>query len=261
MLPPAFFGINPAYRLGETLQLEVERLRDDPTRAFKVVEHVDVRVEEMDEDGIRLRWRPRWSEVLHGPDGPPVTLEPELLEELATLEFDIALDADGQLIGISNEFGVLDALERFNAALGSARLAHLLTPRLLFFKLRRPIDLYFGVSGKTFPVAEPQHAAVRLPDPFGGGSYPADISFVAEPAGADVLVHIRQVSPAAPVLEALAHASGVTLPEGYEQAELVDHSEYTVDAETGQTRSVRFTRSVGQAGVRQFDFLEIRRLG
>ena len=144
---------------------------------------------------------------------------------------------------------------------GVKKLEEVFTARMLFFRVRRPIDLYFGISGKAFPVGDPLEETVLLPDPFGGKAYPAAVSAVAEPRGEEVLVHVKQVSPAAALLQHLSDVAGFPLPDGFERAELVDHSEYTVDSETGRTRIVRFTRTVDQTGVRQFDFLEIRLRG
>lgn len=254
---PALFRINPTYRLGDTLHLDVESLREQAARARNEVEHVEVRVEHVDDDGVRLRWTPRWTEVIFGPDPPPLDIDPALLRELSGLEFEISLDERGRLMGITNEVIILDALERCRRAILPGKAGELFSARTLFSKLRRPVDLYFGVSGKIFPIAEPLRRQIAVPNPFGGEPCQADYSIVAETVGAEVLLHARTVTASTEVLAQFAKAGGFPRPEGL-AAHVVDQAEYTVDAASGRTRTVRFTRTTGQTGDRDLDFLEIR---
>lgn len=241
-------------------ELEVEQLKS----GRHAVTHVEIAVLRSDSDGMLLWWIPRWTELLDG-SVETLDLDPDLIDEVNSLRFELAFDEGGKWMGISNEFAVREVLTRFNEAMlkhmNQPGLESIVTPELLLGRWRRQMGTYFGFSGREFEVGIVHHAVRQLPNPLGGEGIEARVSVTAEQAGEGTyLVRMEQRSASRPILEQLARTAGFEFPGPMLDCDLIDLTEATVETDTHSISVVRQSRKFEHPDVDDMEFLEIRKI-
>lgn len=249
----------------EKWKLEVEQLREHPDRPDRYrhqVTHIDVEVISADEDGVLIQWTPQWTDLLS--DVPAPEMDPEIFRGLADYSLEIALDARGRYLGVSNEVALLEVLEKVSAAImahlkprpeNEAVIRRFVAPRAMLGKLARDPGMYFGFGGKQFDLAHTEEEVCNQPNPLADEPYQIRLKTAAERDGTRAIVRVQQESPLDVLLKVVLNSE---IPPETEGLELVDLTEAVIDLERGLPETLRFTRRSNSRRFPESEFVEIR---
>jgi hypothetical protein len=276
-------SIVPVLRAGDAFQLDIIRIRENsaqPQQNGKSTTRVDVRVLSTTADGSVIEWVPG-ATVFDNPQAARNPLVGFASQSLRDIQFQLNLNADGELLGLANQADVAPKLKSVVDAIVAELAARMpegqrqgfpdligqiLSVDVLIASATRDAATYLGLNGAALTVGQTVVMDVAQPSPLGGNPIPAKFRVRMDSASADVASLKTTTTYDAAALvrltQALAKQAGAPIPPEelakLPPMEMADDGIFVFDRKRGLMREVKVNRRVAVGHTRRLDAWEIR---